>query len=188
MVEVKPGEPLAYMQDVDGAGLEAAAAHASGQESDSGVSASSRGRKAKKEKKGGKAEWRPSARLRSLSTGPSSQRKKKTQRPVASPRRMQTKPRERTMPVMKTPLKDILHKQREREEEEEEEDQSEHGDPDHALYPILCQPDSALSVKLIQSCTYSDLFTCSFLMLRSLPRSQNQGGPRSQGQRLRLLS
>lgn len=130
MVEVKPGEPLAFMQDMDGVG-EAAAPAPGGHDSDSGVSSTSRGRKAKKEKKGGKNEWRPFARSRSLSAGDSAKRRVASRKMAAPPRRMQTKPRQRTMPVMKTALKDILHKQREREEEE---DQSEQGDPAHTAW------------------------------------------------------
>ena len=123
VIEVKPGEPLTYMQDMDGS---AGAALASGQESDS--SSTTRGRKKKK----GKEEWKPFARQGSLSPAPRRKRE---------PRRMQSMPRVRTMPIMKTPLKDILHKQREQEEEE----QSEQGSVFHSGTDISCHVNRNLS-------------------------------------------
>ena len=98
------------MQDMDGAGGGAfdAAAMASGQESD--ASSGSRGRSKKK----GKQEWKPFGKSNSLSPGSRKNRK------TAADRRLLSVPRTRVMPVMKTPLKDILHKQREQEEDKSE--------------------------------------------------------------------
>jgi len=109
VVEIKPGEPLSLAGD-----LEVAAALASGHESDSGASASSRGRDKKKK---GKKEWRPFGRANSLS--PRGRRAEVPRRMQSLPVPRRTLPRTRVLPKIKTPLKDILHKQREKEDKSE---------------------------------------------------------------------
>ena len=114
VVQIKPGEPIGIEHMASGDWGQAAAL-ASGYESGSGASSSSRGRK---REKNGKEEWKPFARANSLSPRPGGKRSTRRMQSLSPPKRMSV-PRTRVLPKMKTPLKDILHKQREQEEEED---------------------------------------------------------------------